>query len=242
MSALGLWIILAIAILLVRENRDPRVLLIFIPIYLVRLSWSRFEPILDAPSDIMAVLKVMMDALVIGIALLWLLAYKFGNRNRFVSLLLVLVVLAGLTVVAVVSYQVWDSFMDYELVTLQSLWIATFLLIFVLSGWRCRKQYGPWRFMLWLAFWTIAISLVVIIAFFLIAEGPSEPIGQIIRQMPRVLLVAVIFAFCIYMLNLPFMILAFVSPFFRARFYAYFHLKSMPTGPSSGKSTDEAMD
>ena len=51
MPALGLWIVLALAILLVRENRYPRVLLIFIPIFLVRLLWSQFLLILGAPSD-----------------------------------------------------------------------------------------------------------------------------------------------------------------------------------------------
>jgi len=242
MPALGLWIVLALAILLVRENRDPRVLLIFIPIFLMRLLWSRFQPILGAPSDVLEVFRALIDALAIGLAVLWLLAYKLGNRNRFVSFLLALVVLAGLTIVAVVSYQVWAPFVDYELVTFQSLGIATVLLIFVLAGWRCRKRYGPWRFMLWLAVWTIVISLVAIIAFFLIAEGPSDPIEEILRQMPRVLLVGLIFAICIYVLNLPFMILAFASPFFRRRFYAYFHLKSMPTGSSSGKESENLTD
>jgi len=234
MPALGLWIVLALAILLVRDNRDPHVLLIFIPIFLVRLLWTRFQPILGAPSDVLEVFRTLIDAFVIGIAVLWLLAYKLGNRNRFISLLLAMVVLAGVTVVAVVSYQVWAPFVDYELVTFQSLGIATMLLIFVLAGWRCRKRYGPWRFMLWLALWTIVISLLAVIAYFLIAEARSEPVKKLIRQMPQVLLVAMIFAVCIYMLNLPFMILAFVTSFFRERFYAYFHLKSMPISSTSG--------
>ncbi|MHC4435847.1 MAG: hypothetical protein ACYS3S_00700 [Planctomycetota bacterium] len=238
MPALGLWIVLALAILLIRENRDPYVLLIFIPIFLVRLFWSRFQPILGAPSEVLEVFRALIDAFAIGLAVLWLLAYKLGNRNLIITFLLALVVLAGVTVIAVVSYQVLVPFMDYDLVIFQSLGIATMLLIFVLAGWRCRKRYGPWRFMLWMALWTIAISIVSFLTFFLIAEGPSDPIEEIIRQMPQVLLVGLIFAICIYVLNLPFMILAFTTPFFRKRFYAYFHLKSMPTGSSSGKESE----
>jgi len=234
MSALGLWIILALAILLVRDNRDPRVLLIFVPIFLVRLLWSRFQPILGAPSDVLEVFRVLIDALVLGIAMLWLLAYKLGNRNRFVSFLLALVVLVAVTVVAVVSYQAWSSQAAFQIFVIQALGIVTMLLVFVLAGWRCRKRYGPWRFMLWLALWTMVISLVGMITFFLISEGPSDPAKELIRQIPGVLLVGLIFAICIYLLNLPFMILAFVTPFFRERFYAYFHLKSMPmSSPSS---------
>ena len=242
MPTLGLWIILAFAILLIRENRDPRILLIFIPIFIVRVFWSRFQFILGAPfgaqseppSEVWEIFRALIDALAIGLAVLWLLAYKLGNRNRIITLVLALVLLAGVTVIAVVSYQAWIPF---DLVIFQSLGIATILVIFVLAGWCCRKQYDPWRFMLWLALWAMVISLVAIIAYFLIFEGQVE---ELIRQMPKILQVSFIFGLYIYILNLPFMILAFASPFFRARFYAYFHLKSMPTGSSSDKESEHA--
>jgi len=242
MPSLGLWIILALAILLVRENRYPRVLLIFIPIFLIRLLWSRFQPILGAPSDVLEVFRALIDSLAIGLALLWLLAYKLGNRNRIISLLLTLFVLAGITLVAVVLYKVWAPFVDYDLVIFQSLGITTMLLVFFLAGWHCRRRYGPWRFMLWLALWTVIISILAFMIFFLIGARQSITVEEIIRQIPQVLIVGLIFAICIYVLNLPFMILAFSTPFFRERFYAYFHLKSMsirsPSGtekPNSGK-------
>jgi len=232
--ALVIWIILALVILLVRDNRDPRVLLIFIPIFLVRLLWSWFQPILGAPSEVLEVFRVLIDALVVGMAVLWLLAYKLGNRNRFVSFLLALVVLVAATIVAIVSYQAWSSGAAFQIFVIQALGIVTMLLVFVLTGWRCRKRYGPWRFMLWLTLWTMVISIVVILIFFLIAEGPSDFVKELIRRIPQVLLVGLIFAVCLYMLNVPFMILAFTSSFFRGRFYAYFHLKSMPVVSPSG--------
>lgn len=232
MPALGLWIVLALVILLVRDNRDPRVLLIFIPIFLIRMLWSRFQPTLGAPSDVLEVFRVLIDALAIGMAVLWLLAYKLGNRNRFVSLLLALVVLIAATIVSVVSYQAWSSQAAFQVFVIQALGIVTMLLVFVLTGWRCRKRYGPWRFMLWLALWTMVISLVGMITYFLISVGPS--VEELIEHISEVLVAGLILAICIYMLNLPFMILAFASPFFRRRFYAYFHLKSMPISSPSG--------
>jgi hypothetical protein len=96
--------------------------------------------------------------------------------------------------------------------------------------------------MLWMALWTMVISLGGMLTFFLIAEGPSDPSEELIRQIPQVLLVGFIFAFCIYVMNLPFMILAFASPFFRKRFYAYFHLKSMPTGSSFDRESEHTTD
>jgi len=238
--ALGLWIVLALAILLVRANRDPRVLLIFIPIFLIRLLWLLFLPILGVPSSVLVVFGMLVDALVAGIAVLWLLAYKLGNRNRSVSFLLALIVLVAATIVAIVSYQAWLSGVDFEILVVQALGIVTMLLVFVLAGWCCRKRYGPWRFMLWLALWTMVISLVGMSTFFLISVRPSG--RELIQQIPEVLVAGLIFAICIYMLNLPFMILAFVTPFFRERFYAYFHLKSMPMSSPSGTEKPHSGD
>jgi hypothetical protein len=42
-------------------------------------------------------------------------------------------------------------------------------------------------------------------------------------------LAGLIFGLCLYVLNLPFMILGFVNPFFRERFCACLRLQSIPT-------------
>ena len=242
MPALGLWIVLALTILLVRENRYPRVLLIFIPIFLVRLLWSWFQPILGAPSDVLEVLGTMVDAFLVALAVLWLLAYMLGNRNRILTFLLALCVLMAVNFIGIVSVQTWSSQAGLNLLIIQALGIVTLLLVFFLAGWYCRRQYGPWRFMLWLALWIVVISIVAFLIFFLIAVGRTGPVEEIIRQIPQVLIAALIFAICLYMLNLPFMILAFISPFFRERFYAYFHLKSMPISSPSRTESEHATD
>ena len=231
MPALGLWIVLALAILLVRDNREARVLLILVPIIFVRLLWSLFIPILGIPSSVQVVFGVFIDATVIGLAVLWLLAYKLGNRNRVVSFLLALIVLLAVSAIAVVSYQAWSLGVTLRVMAVQVLQLVIMLLGFVLASWCCRKRYGPKRFMLWLALWTIVISLVWMFIFFLILVRPS--VDELSKQIPEVLGGSSIFAIIIFILNLPFMILAFVCRFYRERFYAYFHLKSMPVGSLS---------
>jgi len=225
MPAFGIWIFLALAILLFKDNRDPRVLLILIPIFIIRLLWSLFLPVLGVPTTRLVVFGMLVDALVIGLAVLWLLAYKLGNRNRFISVLLAFIVLLAATFIAVVSNQTWSLRGSREVMVVQVLEIVIMLLVFVLAGWCCRKQYGPKRFMLWLAFWTIVISLVGMFIYFLISMRPSA--DELINQIPEVLVGSLILAITIYMLNLPFLILAFASTFYRERFYAYFRLKSM---------------
>ncbi len=93
--------------------------------------------------------------------------------------------------------------------------------------------------MLYLALWTILICLAATLLFyatvFIFQQAPI-PIST-------VLLVAVIFGSvlgaCIYLMNLPYMVLALRSPFFRERFYACLRLKSMPGGLASQTQATE---
>ena len=105
------------------------------------------------------------------------------------------------------------------------------LLGFVLAGWRCRKRYGPVRFMLCLAIWMAAACLVCMLVFFPIAfmiEQAPVPIFAILRA---AVVAGPILALCLYVINLPYMILALRSSFFRERFYACLNLKAMPEVP-----------
>lgn len=234
MPSLALSVVLALAIALVRDNRDPRVLLILIPILVVNLLWSWFQRILGGPSDVIAIFTILVKAFVVGVAVLWLLAYKLGNRNRFVTFLLAILVTAAVGFVGVVSHQAWESRAGFELLALQAAGIVTMLLVFAVTGWLCRRRYGPWRFMLWLLLWMVLCSVAAFTMFAMFAAGGLEDPEMFKQMLPEVLLVGLLFGACIYVLNLPFMILAFSSSFFRKRFYAYFHLSSMPMGPPPG--------
>jgi hypothetical protein len=230
MPSMALSVVLALAIVLVRDNRDPRVLLILIPIIVVNLLWSWFQRILGGPSDVIAIFAILVKAFVVGVAVLWLLAYKLGNRNRLVTFLLALLVMAAVGFVGLVSHQAWASPAGFKLVVLQVVAIVTMLLVFAVTGWLCRRRYGPWRFMLWLLLWMVACTLAAFTMFSMFAGGLTD-LDRFIQVLPQVLLVGLLFGACMYVLNLPFMILAFCSSFFRERFYAYFHLRSMPMGP-----------
>lgn len=189
-----------------------------------------------ALSDVIAIFKILVKAFVVGLAVLWLLAYKLGNRNRLVTFLLVLLVMAAVGFAGVVSHQAWTSRAGFELVALQAAAIVVMLLVFAATGWLCRKRYGPWRFMLWLLLWKVLCSIAAFTMFAMFAAALTD-LDQFVQMLPEVLLVGLLFGACIYVLNLPFMILAFYTSFFRERFYAYFHLSSMPTGPPPGTSS-----
>jgi MFS family permease len=90
----------------------------------------------------------------------------------------------------------------------------------------CKKKYSPIRFMLWLVLWMVLLGSFATLIFFILgslilSSWPSRLISQLIQ----VLFVGLILGLFIYVLNLPFMLLGFVSPFFRERLYVCLRLK-----------------
>jgi len=106
----------------------------------------------------------------------------------------------------------------------------------IIAGKLCKGKYRPLCFMLWLALWTLLGSLFATFGFFIVGtfimSSGSGP--DILEAILMLTLVGLILGLCLYVLNLPFMILGFVNPFFRERFNACLRLKSMPTMPEAG--------
>jgi len=84
------------------------------------------------------------------------------------------------------------------------------------------------RFMLWLAAWCIAVcvmAMFIYVAIAFVIMRQSTPSGA--SFFVFFLLVALFFGGIVYVLLLPFMILAFKNSLFRERFYGCFRLKGM---------------
>jgi len=65
-----LWIVLILAIVLVKENHDPRALLIILPLLVVNLLWFGFTKLLSFPSSVRLHYDSIVASYAIGIALL----------------------------------------------------------------------------------------------------------------------------------------------------------------------------
>ena len=229
-SSLALWLALIAAFIFIKANRNLQALLILVPLLIVNLLWLAFKKVMVFGSADIEMFGMVFNSLVVGITVLWLFAHKFGNRNRFVTFLLALALMAVLGLVGAISYcgLTFSQQTGGEVIILAMLPLAV-LLGFVLAGWQCRNRYSGLRFVLYLALWTVAVCLASTLVFY--------PIVFIIQQVPvpisTVLLVALIaglaFGAFLYVIVFPFMILALWSSFFRERFYACLRLKSMPT-------------
>jgi len=228
--ALMLWAVLVLAIVLVKANRNPRALLVLVPLLIVNLLWSIFKKAVGFPSAQAEMFNMLFYSLTVGIAILWLLAHKLGNRSRFVTFLLAFTIMAFVSLTGAISYGGLElSQQTVVALILLAILVFAMLLGFVLTGWWCRKRYRPVSFMLWLAVWIVAaniVTMLVVDSIVFIIQRVSVSISTVLLFVPVV--GAVLGAF-LYAVVLPYMILALRSSFYRQRFYACLHLKSMPT-------------
>ncbi len=200
------------------------------PLLIVNLLWLVFKKAMGFRSTDAEMFGMVFNSLVVSITVLWLFAHKLGNRNRFVTFLLALALMAVLTLVGTVSYVGLEfSQQTVVAVILLAMSALVMLLGFVLAGWQCRNRYSSLRFVLYLALWTVVtclvITLVIYSTVFIIQQAPV-PISTILLVIP---IVGLVLGACLYVIVFPYMILALRSAFFRERFYACLRLKSMPT-------------
>ena len=238
-QALALWVILIGAIVLVKANRNPRALLIMLPLLVVNLLWLGFVRLFNFPSIARVQYDPLFVSYTVGIAVLWLFTHKLGNHNRFVTFLLAMLVMVVVGFVGLASYSM-DIFSDETTMFLAFLTILALSVLvgYVLAALLCRKQYSGLRFMLWLALWVVVNSVVAMLIFMVVVvlvEGNLP--NDLTSMLLQVLVTGLVAGLLLYVINLPFMILAFCSSFFHERFYACLRLKSMPS--TAGARADD---
>ena len=227
-SGLALWVVLILVLVLIKANRNRHALLILVPLLIVNLLWLIFRKAMGFGSANIEMFNMMFNSLVVGITVLWLVGHKLGNRNRFVTFLLALIVVIVVGYVGLISYSV-DSDETTMFLSLLAILALAVLISFVLSSWRCREHYNGLRFILWLGFWTVIISIIAILTFMVVMFGFEGRLPRNVTDMLlQVLVVGLVIGLLSYVINLSFMILALSSPFYRERFYACLRLKSMP--------------
>ncbi len=233
-SGLIVWVAVLIVFILFRENWTPKAFLILLPMFVVSVVWLGLKKATNMPSNAAMMYDIIFNSLVAGIAALWLLADRIGNRNRFATFLLAVVVMAIMCALAGVSLGEFKLSADMAGISVVFAVLAAIVLwAFVLTGWMCRKSYSAVRFMLWLAVWTVApcllimmiVAAVSVIGGLVMGNGP--PPGSLLLMVLMFPLAGLIVGGFIYAILFPFMILAFKSDLFRQRFYGCFRVKGM---------------
>jgi len=233
---LAIWLALILALVLPKANRDRRILLILIPLVVVNLLWLAFKKVSGMPSATASQFDTVFHSMAVGIAVLWLVESYFDRFGGFVRFLMFFGTLVAVACLGILSYSTELSNEAAVFFAMLVFFSITVLAATTAAGKLCRGKYRPLRFMLWLALWNIVASLFTTFGFFVVGNLIMSSGGSATYSLETILmliLVGLAFGLCLYVLNLPFMILGFANPFFRKRFNACLRLKLMPTTPQA---------
>ena len=235
-SALGSlpWLVLVAAIVGLKANRSPRILLILMPLAVVNLLYLLLTKLSGMTSSSAMQFDLLFQSLVIGVTLLWLVAPALGRRG-VVRVVVAFVLLVAVTGVSIVSYGTMSSEETTMFLALLSLLGGVVVLAPVATTRLCRGRYRPVPFMLWLGVWMTIGGVVAVLGAFallisLLGSGPSA--SEIPRVILQAMLAGSILGLCLYVLSLPYLLLGFASPFFRTRLQACLNL-DRPNPPTA---------
>ena len=219
-----------------RENRNRQAWLILIPLFLVIVLWQWPIILFRIRASIAGYTGLVLTSVAMGWTIVWLLGPWLGRGSRPASFI------GAWGVMLAVG--AWRYFGDYgldldslagdirsdEFVLLVAYVGVTLSLLLAMKISRlcCRKRYRPGPLMAWLYLWMVvacAVWLSLFLVFVLVAIKP----GPLLSNLVSVAITAGFFGTMLYLVNLPFMILALKSPFYRERFQSTFGLEE-PTG------------
>ena len=238
---LGPWALLTLAVAVPKRNRDRRTLLIFVPLAILSLLWplaTKLVPSVPTASVSADRFNLLFESLVIGLALLWLQADWLRGRPGWVRvpLSLGLMLLAGLVAFVSASRTLADP-MIFILPIYVTILGAGLLAALALARRLTRGRYVPLAFMVWLG---VGSLLFTAVSAALLAGVPQLLLsGETIDVRLRILLIQSVaglaLGLCLYVINLPYMLLMFRCSFFRPRFRTWLGVESF------SRQRDEAL-
>jgi hypothetical protein len=181
---------------------------------------------------------------VVGWTIVWLLGDWLGSRYNTVTFFAILGIIVGTGVFSFYyTGEAQSALLPFAMFC--GIVVTSFVAAMMLTGRVCRQRFTPWRFGLWLLLWTgvvsLALPLFIFVAVNLIAGSPFIP-GLII-----VPIMAASVGGIVYLVNLPFLILALNNPFYRQRLETMFRItqhssRHTPCAENHGGHTECACD
>jgi MFS family permease len=227
--SLPLWALIVLLLIVPKTNRDRRAWLILIPLVVVLLAWQMPFRLLSASDGTTAAFGFPIVTGVMAWCMVWLLAFHLGNRPFFLAL-------AVMLAVGLLSY--YSHFgADEGLGSLNYLipyGLCAFIPLAAMTytGHLCRKNYSQSRFLGRLIVWNILVGMGALLAFVVIVISITTlvvrqiDLGQMIFLVIYAIVASIILGGILYVLNLPFLVLAFKNPFYMERLKKLFHVQS----------------
>jgi hypothetical protein len=216
----ALIILLVLAFLLFKENRNLKTLLILIPLIIIYVITSLLE--VELSGDALGTINflIVVKSLAVGIAILLLLGHKITTAKWYFSILIAMIVLA------IAGFAGITGADDGRIIALSKANLTLFdiqaggwLLGIILAVFLCRKKFGKLKFNLYALLGFFIFQMIIIYLASLLASGM---IGTILTGMAGSIVVLLItsftFTIIVYLVTLPFLILVYRSSEFEQRF------------------------
>ena len=220
------WLILAALLLARRENRTWRICWLIVPVALFLAGCEILPPLFGASGRYRFVLMSFLGAPVCGLACVWGWGNWIASRSRFLTFakaalwMLPVSILCALCLAGFETKE--EATIGLVLVVHNSLAVLGAL---SLAGIFCGGRYKPRRFSLWLPVCMVLCTPILLV----IAIGNSVQVGSpdlfsLARDILKGAVGGAIGALALWVVTLPFLVLAFSSSFYRERFCAVCHL------------------
>ncbi len=218
-----MWLLVGLAIVLVKANRNARALIILVPLLAVAIVWVLLCALLEPDSGSKTVFDFVVFSVAVGVTLVWLLAYQLAGCTRRIAFLSALAIMLVAAVFGVVSFDMpFDG--DAEIAILMLCVLELGMLFgFVRAARACRRSYSLRRFMTRLGFWILLCSVGLMFVFWLVGFLVGH--GTDLEDVFECLLAGGFVGILVFMVNMPFIVLAFHNTFFSERFQACLRLE-----------------
>ena len=179
-------------------------------------------------------LNVIFTIMVVGFSLVWLLAERIGNRNRFITFLLATLIYFGFLGVNLLSCGFSKDMI--AIVSLAVVSIPAIICAFIIAALISPKPFNSTRFIIYIG----VVLFIVLLTIFWIIMFVFYPVPEItINKRITELLMASFFGSLIYYAGLlPFLVMLFANHFWRKRFEAVMGIQTkIATQPTSQMKT-----
>lgn len=232
---LPLWAIMLLLLVGLKANRHRQAWLILIPLGLVLVVWRMPAILLSVSDGTTESLGFFVVTGTMAWTMVWLLGHWLGGRHRNVTLLLAFATMLAVGLLSFLSY--YSHFGELEGLASSSITYGLCVLILLAAmthtGYLCRKRFSPRRFLGWLIVSDILVAMGVLLSFavfgvlvmMLNRPGPHFQVEQLVIPVIVAGVGSVFLGGILYLLNLPFLVLAFRCPFYRERFEKFFGIE-----------------
>lgn len=238
LPSMALWGPIVLALVVPKENRCRRAWLILIPLFLVMAIWQMPARLFSLPLSAANPLGFFVNSLAVAWTVVWLLGRRLGSQRPFDAFFWML---GAMMLVGFWAYTAeYGTRLAPQMIVVlipYAFCSVTLLLSMELARILCRKTDRPGPFMAWLFFCmgflsgTAMLLLAILLAMVQLAMTTHFDTSMLMFLVLQTAVVALFLAIVLYLGNLPFLLLAFKSSFYRERFRSTFGLE-----PKGGRS------